>query len=164
MGLFCNICEYWIDFHSSGSVPLWRLLLQPLSPALSPPGINPDKTGHLFSHSETGEWDHCGATELGIRSYLLKEGEKKARRTLSFSPPSHPPSLSLCLSVCDPVSEVPCCGSPGRRQLKAIRIQLLSGCTVQRQQQQQQHEAHSFKLNITRLLAVQSCLVHLSQL
>ncbi len=64
--------------------------------------------------------------EQGIRSYLVKEGVKKKRAGLFHS---------------DPVSEIPCCGTPDRRQLKAIRIQLLSGCTVQLQQQAQREHA-----------------------
>lgn len=36
----------------------------------------PEQTGHLFSHSETGEWGLSGSAEPGIRSYSLKKGDK----------------------------------------------------------------------------------------
>lgn len=79
--------------------------------------------------------------EEGIRSYLVKEGGRGKRAGLVRS---------------DPVSEIPCCGTPDRRQLKAIRIQLPSGCTVQ----QQQPRCDSFKLNITCLPGLALCICH----
>lgn len=99
----------------------------PVKPTLIPvccKGITarPDHTGHLLSHSETGE---LGLRE-GIRTYFVKEGGRKEKKKKKRAGLFHS----------DPDSEIPCCGAPDRRQLKAIRIQLLSGCTVQQQQQQ----------------------------
>lgn len=133
-GSFRNIVASGPTSTPAALKPLWRLLLLLLVPetCFNPPSLpplpihhhhthlQPDQTGHLCSHSETGEWGLCVAGNEELSGENKGGREKRAGHFR-----------------CDPVSEIPCCGTPDRRQLKAIRIQLLSGCTLQQQQQQQ---------------------------